>query len=124
VFAVAKQADGSEVAVFAGKNIVLEPTVRIVVEGQRPLVLLAHGNVQLSGTLQAIPNHIYAEEGNGGGVKINLRLTQTDLAELVGASRERVNQVMVEFRQKGYLSVDSSHHIQVHQPPAPTRLCR
>mgnify|MGYP001024039169 CR=1 FL=1 len=51
-------------------------------------------------------------------------LTQTDLAELVGASRERVNQVMVEFRQKGYLSVDSSHHIQVHQPPALARLCR
>jgi len=63
------------------------------------------------------------EEANGG-VKINLRLTQTDLAELVGASRERVNQVMVEFRQKGYLSVDSSHHIQVHQPPALARLCR
>ena len=65
-----------------------------------------------------------AEESNGGGVKINLRLTQTDLAELVGASRERVNQVMVEFRQKGYLSVDSAHHIQVHQPPALARLCR
>jgi CRP/FNR family cyclic AMP-dependent transcriptional regulator len=67
------------------------------------------------------------DESNGagsGGVRINLRLTQTDLAELVGASRERVNQVMVEFRQKGYLSVDSSHHIQVHQPPALARLCR
>ncbi len=60
----------------------------------------------------------------GGGVKIGLRLTQTDLAELVGASRERVNQVMVEFRQKGYLSVDSSHHVQVHQPQALARLCR
>ena len=64
------------------------------------------------------------EETHGGGVKINLRLTQTDLAELVGASRERVNQVMVEFRQKGYLSVDSLHHIQVLQPPALARLCR
>lgn len=61
---------------------------------------------------------------NGGGVKINLRLTQTDLAELVGASRERVNQVMVEFRQKGYLSVDTSHHVQVHQTQALARLCR
>jgi len=60
----------------------------------------------------------------GGGVKIGLRLTQTDLAELVGASRERVNQVMVEFRQKGYLSVDSSHHVQVHKPQELARLCR
>ena len=47
-----------------------------------------------------------------------------EVGSLVGASRERVNQVMVEFRQKGYLSVDSSHHIQVHQPPALARLCR
>ncbi len=60
----------------------------------------------------------------GGGVKIGLRLTQTDLAELVGASRERVNQVMVEFRQKGYLSVDSSHHVQVQKPQELARLCR
>ena len=63
-------------------------------------------------------------DDNGGGVKINLRLTQTDLAELVGASRERVNQVMVEFRQKGYLSVDTAHHVQVHQTQALARLCR
>jgi CRP-like cAMP-binding protein len=65
------------------------------------------------------------DDANGsGGVRINLRLTQTDLAELVGASRERVNQVMVEFRQKGYLSVDTSHHVQVHQTQALARLCR
>jgi CRP/FNR family cyclic AMP-dependent transcriptional regulator len=64
------------------------------------------------------------DDTNGGGVRINLRLTQTDLAELVGASRERVNQVMVEFRQKGYLSVDTSHHVQVHQTQALARLCK
>ena len=64
------------------------------------------------------------DDSNLGGVKINLRLTQTDLAELVGASRERVNQVMVEFRQKGYLSVDTAHHVQVHQTQALARLCR
>ena len=67
------------------------------------------------------------DDSNGagpGGVRINLRLTQTDLAELVGASRERVNQVMVEFRQKGYLSVDTSHHVQVHQTQALARLCK
>lgn len=70
-----------------------------------------------------------AENGVAGsagasGVQINLRLTQTDLAELVGASRERVNQVMVEFRQKGYLSVDTAHRVQVHQTQALARLCR
>lgn len=58
-----------------------------------------------------------------GGTQIGLRLTQTDLAELVGASRERVNQVMVDFRQKGLLSVDSSHHILVHQAAELARFC-
>ena len=65
-----------------------------------------------------------AEGDVPGGVRINLRLTQTDLAELVGASRERVNQVMVEFRQKGYLSVDTAHHVLVHQTQALARLCK
>jgi CRP/FNR family cyclic AMP-dependent transcriptional regulator len=51
-------------------------------------------------------------------------LTQSDLAELVGASRERVNQVMVDLRQKGLLSVDSSHRILVHKPQALAELCR
>jgi len=59
-----------------------------------------------------------------GGTRIPLRLTQSDLAELVGASRERVNQVMVEFRQKGYLSVDSTHRILVEKHADLARFCR
>jgi len=57
------------------------------------------------------------------GTRIPLRLTQTDLAELVGASRERVNQVMVDFRQRGFLSVDSTHRILVHLPDGLAELC-
>lgn len=48
------------------------------------------------------------------GVRIGLRLTQTDLAELVGASRERVNQVMGDLKARGLLSADSSHRVHVH----------
>jgi CRP/FNR family cyclic AMP-dependent transcriptional regulator len=59
-----------------------------------------------------------------GGVQIPLRLTQSDLAELVGASRERVNQVMVEFRSKNLLAVDSTHRIQVQKPQELARFCR
>jgi len=66
----------------------------------------------------------YGQEEPGQGVRIPLRLTQSDLAELVGASRERVNQVMVDFRQKGYLAVDSAHRILVHQAQELARLCR
>ena len=58
------------------------------------------------------------------GKLVPLRLTQSDLAELVGASRERVNQVMVDFRGKGFLTVDSSHRIVVHRPGELAKLCR
>ncbi len=63
-------------------------------------------------------------EGELTGTLIPLRLTQTDLAELVGASRERVNQVMVDLRQKRLLSVDSSHRIIVHHAEKLAELCR
>lgn len=51
---------------------------------------------------------------NQPGVQIGLRLTQTDLAELVGASRERVNQVMGDLKSRGLLSADSAHRVHVH----------
>jgi CRP/FNR family cyclic AMP-dependent transcriptional regulator len=66
----------------------------------------------------------YGRPAEDGGTMIPLRLTQSDLAELVGASRERVNQVMVEFRQKDLLSVDSTHRIQIQQPQELARFCR
>lgn len=48
--------------------------------------------------------------------QIPIRLTQGDIAQLVGASRERVNQVMVAYRQKGWITVDPSYHITIHKP--------
>ena len=56
-------------------------------------------------------------------VKIQLRLTQSDLGEVVGASRERVNQAIVEFKQQGYIAVDSDHRIHVRNRQALTRYC-
>jgi hypothetical protein len=66
-FAVVEQSDGTEVAVFAGRNIIADAQVRIEVVGQRPLVLLAPGNIDLRGPIQAIHDPIYETEANGGG---------------------------------------------------------
>jgi len=66
-FKIVEQADSSEVGVFAGKNILVAPSVTIIVEGQRPLVLLAPGNVQINGTIKAISDSIRAYTGNAGG---------------------------------------------------------
>jgi CRP/FNR family cyclic AMP-dependent transcriptional regulator len=58
------------------------------------------------------------------GVTIPLRLTQTDVAALVGASRERVNQVIVDFKDHGFISVDPSHRFTVHDIEALIGRCQ
>lgn len=58
----------------------------------------------------------YGQPVTGGGVHIPLRLTQSDLKDIVGASRERVNQVMGEMKRNGLVSVDRGYHITLHDP--------
>src|SRR3954452_24851930 len=60
----------------------------------------------------------------GGEVRIPIRLTQSDLAEIVGASRERVNQVIVELKTQGVIAVDPDHRIRVLNRKDLARYCR
>jgi CRP/FNR family cyclic AMP-dependent transcriptional regulator len=57
------------------------------------------------------------------GVQIGIRLTQTDLAGLVGASRESVNKVLGYFRRRGYLTLDDQHRITLLKPDELARRC-
>jgi CRP/FNR family cyclic AMP-dependent transcriptional regulator len=66
----------------------------------------------------------YGSQQAGGEVRIPIRLTQSDLAEIVGASRERVNQVIVELKQRGLISVDPDHRIRVHGRGELAKYCR
>jgi len=66
----------------------------------------------------------YGEAGDDGGVLIPIRLTQGDIADLVGASRKRVNQAMVTFREQGLITLDEKGHITVQDRQALARLCR
>ncbi len=50
---------------------------------------------------------------NAMGILIPIRLTQADLADLVGATRERVNRVMVDLRRENILQTDSANHITI-----------
>jgi CRP-like cAMP-binding protein len=56
------------------------------------------------------------------GIRITLPLTQSDIAEMVAATRERVNHVMVRLKKDGVLSVARRRHITVHRPEELTRL--
>lgn len=55
----------------------------------------------------------YGRPEPGGGVTIPIRLTQNDLSELVGASRKRVNQVMVVLKRAGWIAIDNAYHITI-----------
>jgi CRP/FNR family cyclic AMP-dependent transcriptional regulator len=66
----------------------------------------------------------YGEVTAGGDVLIPLRLTQSDLAGLVGASRVRVNHVLVFYKQQNYISVDQNYRITVHDPAALAQRCQ
>ena len=48
------------------------------------------------------------------GTRINVRLTQQELASMVGASRESVNKVMGYFTDKNFISTDK-HRITLHR---------
>lgn len=53
------------------------------------------------------------EEQPDGSVRIPLRITQSDLAALVGATRVRVNEVLVGFTRRKSIAVDSKHRITI-----------
>jgi CRP/FNR family transcriptional regulator, cyclic AMP receptor protein len=48
------------------------------------------------------------------GVRIDIRLTQQELASMVGASRESVNKVLGYFTEKNFISTDK-HRITLHR---------
>jgi len=66
----------------------------------------------------------YGEPADGGGVLIPLRLTQGDLAGLVGATRVRVNAAMVAFKRQGSITVDDKSRITVRNRAALERRCQ
>jgi CRP/FNR family transcriptional regulator, cyclic AMP receptor protein len=53
------------------------------------------------------------DEQPDGSVVIPLRITQSDLASLVGATRVRVNEVLVGFTRRAFVSVDNKHRISI-----------
>jgi CRP/FNR family cyclic AMP-dependent transcriptional regulator len=65
----------------------------------------------------------YGEESGDGQVRIPIRLTQGEIADLVGASRKRVNQVMVAFKNSGYISLGQRGQLSVLDRAALAKRC-
>ena len=65
----------------------------------------------------------YGEQGEGESVLIPIHLTQSDIADLVGASRKRVNQVMVFFREQEMISIRADGKVVVQNRPRLAGYC-
>ena len=48
------------------------------------------------------------QRGEGGPVQIDLRLTQKDLASMVGATRESINKELRILREKGLVNTEEN----------------
>jgi CRP/FNR family cyclic AMP-dependent transcriptional regulator len=66
----------------------------------------------------------YGKPTTTGDILIPLRLTQSDIAGLVGASRVRVNQILVFYKQRKYISIDQNCRIIVHNAAALAQRCQ
>lgn len=66
----------------------------------------------------------YGEKREGESILIPIHLTQSDIADLVGASRKRVNQVMVFFREQEFISLTAAGKIVVQRRDGLAKYCR
>jgi CRP/FNR family transcriptional regulator, cyclic AMP receptor protein len=60
----------------------------------------------------------YGQQRTNGEVYISRRFTQSELADLVGASRVRVNQAIALFKSHCYISIDQHHCITIRDSVA------
>jgi len=58
------------------------------------------------------------------GVQIRILLTQGVIADLVGASRKRVNQTMVLLKEQGLVGMSEDGRIVIHDKPGLAQYCR
>jgi CRP/FNR family transcriptional regulator, cyclic AMP receptor protein len=101
---------------------ILSRRLRLADTNTRSLAALdVHGRV--AAQLLAFARE-YGEPLPEGGTLIPLRLTQTDLAGLVGASRVRVNQALGYYRKRGSISLNKDHRIIVREEESLARRAR
>ena len=56
--------------------------------------------------------------------QIRIVLTQSDIADLVGASRKRVNQAIVLFKERGLIDTDSEGRIAIKNGEGLAKFCQ
>ncbi|MBN1305733.1 MAG: Crp/Fnr family transcriptional regulator [Anaerolineales bacterium] len=66
----------------------------------------------------------YGRTNEAGVIRIPITLTQGDIADLVGASRKRVNQIMVAFKSQHLVTTAPDGRLVIRDPDGLARICR
>ena len=80
-------------------------------------------NGRIARQLLAFANE-HGEPTKSGGIIIPMRITQAELADMVGASRVSVNQTLVSWKECKYITVDVNSHITILNKAALTQYAR
>lgn len=97
------------------RNLVDDLTARLQSANER---LLALATLDVAGRVARLVLELaerYGRPARGPGVLIELAVTQGEVAEMIAATRERVNQIMVRFKRSGVLSIDGEGRITVQR---------
>ena len=66
--------------------------------------------LDLHGRVAKLMVHLAEKQAaDGGEIVLDLQMTQSDLARMVGGSRQSVNQILKSFEKRGYVEVQGSH---------------
>jgi CRP/FNR family cyclic AMP-dependent transcriptional regulator len=103
------------------RNLVKIMSARVRLSDQLIQALATLRNGRVARQLLAFAEK-YGREKDGA-TQIRIALTQGDIADLVGASRKRVNQAMVLFKERGLID-DGDGRISIKDGEGLARYCR
>ncbi len=84
-------------------------------QANEQIQLLAAGDIESRVARQLIGfAEKYGQAESNGNISIPVRLTQKDLAGLIGATRESVNKIVVSYKERGILSATRNHYWTIH----------
>ncbi len=98
------------------RNLVHELSARLQAANER---LLSMATLDVTGRVARMILELAERYGRpvpGEGVHIDFAVTQGEIAEMIAATRERVNQIMVRLKKAGVFSIDAEWRITVHRP--------
>jgi CRP-like cAMP-binding protein len=73
-----------------------------------------HGDGDTKEALVVAARQLFADFGTDPRTSVDLRLTQTELARLVGRSRQQVNRIIVALEREGAIERRGARIVAVH----------